>query len=247
MMLVGPRRAGKTEVTKRLLRLEDVVSRFTEVHIVCPSLDHNFDYDEFRSNDKFQFHPNPSKSVVRKILVGQQEKHHELVEQIRLYKRQKHELNKAINLGIYQGADEAQEKSFVLPSILVVLDDCIDTGLISMRSISDTLTARGRHFGISVIILSQALTSISFVARINSDYMLLFQPWEFLEMEKFLARFVEKDQHKDILREMKRVFETKYNFIFVNNATSLAERLSFTNADAFLRKQWTYFNTRAIK
>lgn len=71
----GPRKSGKSYLTKTVLR-EEFVKTQDEIHILCKSLNLNDDYDEFRKQsykykDKFHFYADFTKDTMLGLLTDQ--------------------------------------------------------------------------------------------------------------------------------------------------------------------------------
>lgn len=107
------------------------------------------------------------------------------------------------------------------PNILILLDDCADNKIIQYHSILETLAIRGRHYHISVIIASQRLRSISPVIRVNSDYMIIFSPYSFAEIQKWSEEFVAKERKRQLFYKLEEIFNVRHSFILLDNTEYL--------------------------
>jgi len=103
------------------------------------------------------------------------------------------------------------------PKILLILDDCANSHLFRNGGIIETISMRGRHANISCIITSQTLHSITKKVRLNSDYIILFSPYVVRELEGFIEEFCVKDDRKKIIKRFLDIFDTKYNYVVINN------------------------------
>jgi hypothetical protein len=184
LSVIGPRRSGKSVLIKKLLK-ENLKNRFKKnnVIIICPTMEFNNDYDDFKEAQKF--------SIIDNTLVS------ELIdEQSRLIKT--------------YGKGRT-------PSVLLILDDCADSNLMSFRGIMDTIAIKGRHMKISCILTSQRLSAVSRTIRLNSDYMIIYSPYNISEVQQFLNEYCMKEYQKNLSNIMIDVFREPYQFIFINN------------------------------
>ena len=83
MCTVGPRHSGKTVLTKYMLRDERFIDQYDVIKICCPSLDFNHDYDEFKTNPKFEFYSKPTEKQINKIIETQEEVQRRLIKRAR--------------------------------------------------------------------------------------------------------------------------------------------------------------------
>jgi hypothetical protein len=103
--------------------------------------------------------------------------------------------------------------------ILIVVDDCIgDAGFKKLDS-SDVLTkisTRGRHFGVSLIVSSQAVSAVSSHFRKNTDCIIVFATENSRERtiihEEFLAH-LSKDEFRQIFNFCTK---QKHSFLLFN-------------------------------
>ena len=129
-----------------------------------------------------------------------------------------------LNQNMLNGLREEQIRTKNKSSILLIIDDCIDSANMYDKSLVSFLTVL-RHFNTSVVVITQSITKISPVIRSNSDFMIIYQIigekalktlFDELAMgenkKQFIADFVEKT--------------ADYNAIFVDNTVNnLSERI----------------------
>lgn len=214
MCMAAPRGSGKSFLMKQLLKtiFHDA---FDHVIIICPSLDVNQDYDDFINDKRFIFYPHITEQELDDIFD-------------RLY-------NVKANYIRAQRTQRSSSKTRP-PRVLVIFDDCIDTGMINFRGPVDKFAQRGRHIDVSCAVLAQGMASISLPVRRNSDYFLIFRPYNFTETERFLNEFIPKQHAKFSKQRMIDVFDAPYKFILVDNtSTSVFGRLRISDADEFSR------------
>lgn len=103
------------------------------------------------------------------------------------------------------------------PEVLVIFDDCADNNILRFGGIIDTLAVRGRHFKINIMVSSQRMSAVSRTARLNSDFFIVFSPYNFSEIEQFIEQYVAKKDRKETIQKIQDVFEEPYAYIVVDN------------------------------
>lgn len=112
------------------------------------------------------------------------------------------------------------------PQILLVFDDCLTENILRFNSDLDKKSISTRHYNISVMVLSQRIAGIGRTFRLNSAYFILFNMFNYSELERFLDEFVPRKYKKQLEQQLESIFSEPYNFIFSNNrSTNLNERL----------------------
>lgn len=104
------------------------------------------------------------------------------------------------------------------PEVLIILDDCADSSIIRFGGIIDTLATRGRHFKINVMISSQRLSAVSRTARLNSDYFVIFSPYNFSEAEQFFEQYVAKQDRKVLIKKLQDIWDKPFSYVVVDNS-----------------------------
>ena len=211
--MAAPRGSGKSYFARLLLR-ELFNDCFDYFIIICPSLDVNCDYDEFRDDTRYVFYANITEHDLEKIFDH-------------LY---------SIKSSMIQNQRSRQPETKRAPRVLILFDDVIDTGMINFRGPVDKFAQRGRHINVSVMVLAQGIASISLPIRRNSDFFVIFRPYNFTETERFLDEFIPKHEKKYATKRMIEVFDTEYQFILVDNtSTSVYGRLQVSDAQHFVK------------
>lgn len=111
------------------------------------------------------------------------------------------------------------------PNVLLVYDDCVDSGLFRLGGKLETLAMRGRHLNISVIIISQRLHAIGRSIRLNSDAMILYSCSNFSEIESFLVNYAPNRFKKFLMKKVDEIFNIPYEFIYVFNGAPRGSRI----------------------
>ncbi len=212
MAVAAPRGRGKTHLLKR--KVKQMLPKFDFVYICCPSIKFNEDYDDFKSDSKVTLITCVTVGVLKKIINAQSA----AKERVKLEREMPN-----------------PDYTLTCPKTLIVLDDCIDSGVLRFGGVVDMLAERGRHIDMTVIITSQRISAISRSVRINSDYFLLFNPFSIAELEKFLEEFVSRSDRKELRIKLREVYSVEHEFIIVDNVTpNLDEKIKHSNADRFL-------------
>ena len=97
LTIYGPRKVGKSYFIKTFLK-KKLAKFFDEIHVLCSSLDFNFDYDDFRKlsypyRKKFKWYPFPTSGDLEKIFEDQSKEQERFVH----YKRRDQMINMAKN------------------------------------------------------------------------------------------------------------------------------------------------------
>lgn len=127
-------------------------------------------------------------------------------------------------------------KPLYCPDTLLILDDCIDTGVLSFRGCLDRFAERGRHIGVTLFVSAQRQSAVSRGVRINSTYFMIFSPFSVGELEQFLMQFVFKNQRQQLQELLLKVFEEPYQFLLLDNQEqNIKHKLKVSNTADFLR------------
>lgn len=162
MILVGMRRTGKTHAISCMLK--QMNKNFDSAFLMSETAVAQSGCFEM-IDERFKYEEF-NEGVVKKILDKQKE------------------------LKLYNQTHEEHEQKHI-PSVLIVLDDCInDPKIRSSRTLNDLYTL-GRHFNVSIISLVQALTNaMNPKARNNSDVMMFWRSINYKEREKVIENYL---------------------------------------------------------
>lgn len=91
-----------------------------------------------------------------------------------------------------------KEKGKELSQVCLILDDCCSSssrgyGVGKISEVLENIASRGRHFGISVILLSQRIYSISPSIRSNADIMISFYPRTQKAREHLITQYLSRE------------------------------------------------------
>lgn len=90
------------------------------------------------------------------------------------------------------------------PKILLIFDDMIDQNIMKVQKIDilERIAIRGRHVGISVLIISQLYKKISNPCRVNSTNMIFYR----VQNQGELKKIIDENQEMLSVKNFKRIF-----------------------------------------
>lgn len=196
MMLNGPSNSGKTILIINLI-LKFYRNLFSKVYIFSPSIytDSSFQsiieyIEKYTDKGINSLHDKYETDILQDIINNQ-------VEEIKHIKN--------------------NTKKKILPSILIVIDDCIDNkDLVRNSSLLKSIFIRHRHSGISIILSSQSYTSISPVIRSNLSSIIVFRIRDKMDLENILLSISALIDYKTLLKIYHRAVYSKYSFMYIN-------------------------------
>lgn len=215
MALSAPRKSGKSYFIGKMLR-EGLFDHFDHIIVMCPTLDYNNDYQEFRRRDNITFIADVRKRDIDILF----EKQSSAMKKVRRQER----------------GETVSDVKLYCPNTLLILDDCVDSGVFNFKGSVDKIAERGRHINLSTILSSQRQSAISRSVRINSDYFITFSPYSVSELEQFLEQFVSKSNKKEIRLRISEIYQVPYQFIVLDNSEKdVTKKLKTSNADRFIK------------
>jgi hypothetical protein len=120
--------------------------------------------------------------------------------------------------------------------MLLILDDCIDSGVMNFRGSVDKIAERGRHINMSAIICSQRISAISRSVRLNSDYFIIFNPHSIGELEQYIEQFVSRTNRKALRESIQDIFAVPFTFLLLDNTEkNPKKKLKISSAQDFVR------------
>lgn len=247
MSCAGPRGSGKSYLYTELLK--KIYKRFKHVHVMSQSLDSNHDFDDFIVDpdkpdylltkkeedlkERFVFHKHPTAKEITDIIDDMEEE--------KCFKVQEERFGVSKDLPSWHEKIK-NSKQEPCPQVLIILDDCLDTGLLNRRGLIDTLAERGRHMNISVIVTTQMYKKLSLNVRNNSEFLFFFSPYSYGELEKYLEDFVPRELLKYARKKFVEVFELDYHFILISSihSSSPLKKLRYGDAKRFFNNTLQY-------
>jgi hypothetical protein len=193
--LAAPRGSGKSHLIRTMLQ-SGFMKKFDHVVVMSPSLDLNDDYVDYIGLDKVTLISEISETIIDQLFTD----HEACMKQVRHRERFEKEL-----------------PPITCPYTLLILDDIIDSNLVTFRGVVDKYAERGRHINLSLIVSSQRISAVSRSIRINSNYFIVFSPFSVAEMEQFLEQFVSRDQRSETRHILSDIFKKNYEFVLLDN------------------------------
>lgn len=194
MAFAAPTKAGKTYLLLKLIAT-NWTHEFDNIVIISPT---------FEFKDEYPIESIVSKDTrVIKIGTNLQERGRQVIEEQMDFAR-KHNQDPELHPQI---------------KTLLILDDCIDSRLFTgnrTENIFDMATCRGRHFDLSCVAMSQVLAKISADARRNIEYLFIFAPLNFMDIERVLDEYVPQEYRLEFRKAQREIFKTKKSFILID-------------------------------
>jgi len=206
--IAGNTMCGKTHLLKKLLR-EQLIPQLEYLIILAPTCAISDDYLEFQEN-----------TIPERGLVVQ--------------KFEDPSMFKNIISEIVESQDHLLRNypKKRIPSIMIILDDCVGLPILQFKGIIDKLSTASRHYNISLVVLVQRITALPRTFRLNTKFMILFNCSNFTELERYIEEYVPKKYKKLINDHMEEIFNVPYNYIFTANfATRIKDRLWLNGKD----------------
>ena len=189
LSICAPRKSGKSYFVSHVL--EQVLHTFDLVFILCPSIEFQDDYTSFATHPNVFLCSNITRPGLANLITQQEEAKKTTRRSPELYR---------------------------CPQTLIILDDCIDSGVISFRGVADKLAERGRHIDLSGIFSCQRISAVSRSVRINSDYFMIFDTFSVEELEKFTNQFVTRDKRSELNDKISAYFNNgEHRFLLLDH------------------------------
>lgn len=213
LTMAGPTMSGKTYAAIRLLD-EVFIDKFDHIAVMSLSMKMTNTWDKYEHHPKFRLFPNVTEDTLEDLVEEQVEA---AVDAASLNRKMK-------------GRAE-----YECESTLLVLDDVNDSGLLGNAGKLVAQAERGRHANMSIMVLSQVLTTISYKIRRQGRYAIAFNaiPGELYTFVRDYMAFYSKAR---IEKELKRIFKEEYRFIFAINGGPIQRvlHLGYSDIEEFL-------------
>lgn len=146
-------------------------------------------------------------------------------------------------IGTEPESKHVKDRPNKVKKILIILDDVVDSGVLSRASAIDKYAMRGRHIEVSCITASQRISPTSINVRDNADMMIIFRPYSVQEFERLVDTFIPTNNKKMVRQKIMDIFETDHDFVVVDNMNKKPyEKIGKSNCDEFLNNQITKVN-----
>lgn len=196
----APTKSGKTELAKKCL-LRKWQYMFHNIVIASPTLQYKGEYDEVVDAIKSRPYA-PNIQILKTNLELQINQ--VITEQEELKRRALEE-----------------PENFDKTDTLLILDDCIGTNLFRgnrVENVCDKISCVGRHFDLSLVIMSQKLSKISIDIRQNLTCLFVFAPLHFADIERILDEYVPQEVRPMFRKMQQEVFREPYAFIIIDGS-----------------------------
>lgn len=213
--VVGSTKSGKTYLSKKIIRELIATGPIHNVFIFSPTLDLSGDWADFPDTPKWDLRKEGRIKKFEKV-----DEFNSLIKDV--FKQQEDIIKK-------HGKKHT-------PHVLLVLDDCCGTKLLSFGGYLDRISISMRHFNISCIVISQRLAGIPRQLRINSSYVILLSNYNMSEVEQFLEQFVLKKNKKYLHSIISDIFSEKYNYLISDNLNPVISQRLVKNGHEVI--QW---------
>jgi len=233
--IVGPRDRGKSQFLIRCLY--QYAHEFDYIWVFCPSTRLNDDYEPFMEGisearydflgvtrrvpdaikRRFTFVSNIELDMIRGLVDDQINACDEVID----YQR--------------TATSVEQIKAVRAPHTLFVFDDCLSTEALDFPVLLNHIASNGRHYNMSLMIVSQHLNRVPKTIRINSTYFIMFSPYSMQEAESFFEQFTTRKSRRELLRHVEDLYRHKYAMIITDNTKhAIRDRLFAGDADQIL-------------
>jgi hypothetical protein len=191
VVVAGSTKAGKTHLTKKILK-EQILPKTDYLIILSPTCDISDDWDEFPEQ------PNPDLGlVIQKFSADFKNIIEEMIDSQRALLR--------------------THKKNNIPSITIVIDDCLGRSILRLGGLLDKFSVSSRHYNMTMFVLVQKIVGCPRTFRLNSAYCVLFNCSNFTELERFISEYVPKKYKKMLENHIEQIYNEDYNFILTEN------------------------------
>lgn len=188
ILVAGSTGSGKSRFILDHL-LPALKGQYDVLVIVSPTLKVNHDYDGYEEDEETIF------KIDEKI-------NEAIAEMIDTQKK------------FYKQAEQGFIKEKDIPSVLIILDDCLNH--INTNKVLNKFSIMSRHYKMSWLITTQRLASIPRQLRINCSHMFAFSMLNYSEFERIGMEYIPKKYHKGFQERLLDAYQEPYNFIYFN-------------------------------
>lgn len=216
----GSTACGKSFLTRRLLN-ERLMSKLDYIFIFSPTSNLSRDWDD-------GFKETPVKSVDIYPRIVHVNKDFEKVARDIFEKQGK--IKTSLN-----AASDSEKKNASTPRTLLIFDDLGNNPIFRFNGFLDKVCISSRHYNISMLIIAQRISAIPRTLRLNSAYFIVFNSFNYSEIERFLAEYVQKKNKKVLLDKLESIYNEPYNFIFCDNKTNSLNTRLYKNGTELIK------------
>ena len=209
-IFLAKRRSGKSELLKNMLYIHNKQKRFDVAYLFSGTSDYQESiYDYIPKSNRHNFY---DEGFIDNLVKNQKQLAKDILEEKNPRLKKK------------------------LQNILIILDDCIDDSNIRNSSVLDSLFTLGRHLHISVIVLSQSISSKCGIKKVqmdNSDLIVTFLVFGDYDRkiitDKYMSLFDDKKYARSLLNSI--TLEKQYQCIVLETYKTY-----ITDMEMYVRK-----------
>ena len=201
-LILGPTGSGKSSLAVQML-LQPYKDVFSRVYVFSPSVDIDDLWNPVRKHNNNHLEVDETKEQVMFNTWDEEALENIMTQQAKMIKHLKENRKKYNNR---------------LLSTLIIIDDFADDQrLHKTNGVLPAIFTRGRHFGISCWVLSQKLTAVSLIARVNFRFMIIFRLRNLKELLDGVIHELSALTDQKTLRQMYNQATSKdFGFWFIN-------------------------------
>lgn len=196
MSIVGQTHSGKSVLTRKLLKGE-LKNKFDYIFIMSPTIDLSKDWDaDFKESPRGDDRISPCITHISDS--------NEFTPRLKeIFDKQ-------------EGIIKTYKKHEV-PEVLIILDDVASEKVFHHNGFLDKKSISSRHYHISLLLISQKISSIGRCLRLQTSYFIVFSSFNYTESERFISEYVPKKYQAVLMRELENIFNEPWNFVVCNN------------------------------
>ena len=200
--ILGPTGVGKTQLVVQLL-LQAYKGVFSRIYVFSPSVDIDSAWDPVREYNSKVLGIDDSKEQTMWNRWDEDALHQIMTKQAKMIKHMK---------------DNRKKYGGNLLAVCIILDDLADDPrLHKPHGVLASIMTRGRHQGVSAWILSQKLSAMSLISRVNFRWMVVFKLRNMKELLDGVLHELSAIYDVKTLRQMYDMATSKpFGFLFVN-------------------------------
>ena len=104
----------------------------------------------------------------------------------------------------------------VLPQVLLIIDDFADDPKVARGEMLKTLFVRGRHSGVSTIVMTQKVRLIQPAVRVNASFYIVFRLKNFQDLSSIIEEMSALVDKKTVRALYEHATAKPYSFLYVN-------------------------------
>ena len=122
-----------------------------------------------------------------------------------------------------------------MPSVCIICDDLADNkSAVKGNELLNAIFLRGRHMGLSCILMTQRLRLVDVSVRVNSNALFVFRLRNFKDLEAILEEFSAMLNKKQLQEVYEHCTVERYSFLYINLNESDPQKAFYRCFDARL-------------